>query len=78
MISVKFAAALLAFSAVFDPCQGTVTLPKIFGNGMVLQSQPSSAHIWGKSDLENPVEVTLHCQEGSNFVYKAVPVSLDC
>ena len=77
MNSFKFAASLLAVLAVFGPgpCQATLTLPKIFGDGMVLQSQPSQAHIWGKSDVEGDVTVNLGCQEGSNFAYKAKPVS---
>jgi sialate O-acetylesterase len=67
-----FPAALLLVTLVVAPsAQGVLTLPKIFGSGMVLQQEPQQAHIWGTTDdLATEVTSYLFCQSGFTDVYQ--------
>ena len=76
MTSQKFGTTLVLFLAVFGPGRSSgLSLPKIFGDGMVLQAKPSQAHIWGKATLESSVHVNLKCESGLALDYKSTPVS---
>ena len=56
-------------------CLSGLSLPKIFGNGMVLQAEPLQAQVWGSFDGAGQVRLTLQCQSGASYEYIAEHVS---
>ena len=47
---------------LFFGCINAFTLPKIFKSGMVLQSKPTAAVIWGfLGENKNPINVNGEC-----------------
>ena len=61
---------------ILIPASLGLTLPRFFGDGMVLQSEPASAQIWGSYDGgKAPVQVSVVCQSGVEFHQDAEQVS---
>ncbi len=52
-----------------------LSLPKIFGNGMALQAEPSRAQVWGSFDGEGEVLLALRCHSGASYDYVTENVS---
>ena len=45
---------------------GAIQLPSYFGNGMVLQQQPQTAHVWGTTDdTESEISILMTCLGGT-------------
>ena len=61
---------------ILIPASLGLTLPRFFGDGMVLQSEPASAQIWGSYvGGKAPVQVSVVCQSGVEFQQDAEQVS---
>ena len=61
---------------ILIPASLGLTLPRFFGDGMVLQSEPASAQIWGSYDGGKAlVQVSVVCQSGVEFHQDAEQVS---
>lgn len=56
-------------------CSSGLSLPRIFGNGMILQAEPSQAQVWGSFDGAGQVRLSLQCQSGASYEYIAEHVS---
>ena len=55
---------ILALS--ISPAFGVIQVPSYFGNGMVLQQEPQTAHVWGTTDdTESDISILLTCQGGT-------------
>ena len=56
---------------------GAIQLPSYFGNGMVLQQEPETAHIWGTTDdTTNELTALLTCVGGTTGEYTATLVEV--
>ena len=63
---------------LFDSCCG-LTLPKIFTEGMVLQSTPTGATIWGFLDGDfSPVLLTSNCNSRRSKTQTFIPKQVRC
>jgi hypothetical protein len=71
-IAINFSLLVLVTLPFFS---SGLSLPKIFGNGMVLQAEPSRAQVWGSFDGAGEVRLTLQCQSGASYDYVAQSVS---
>ena len=53
-----------------------IQLPSYFGNGMVLQQEPMTAHVWGTTDdADSAVSILLNCIGGTAGQYDGDLVS---
>ena len=54
----------------------SLSVPKILGNGMVLQAAPDKAQVWGSLDgVDSQVTLNIQCQSGHAADYVALNVS---
>ena len=79
--------ALLSKAKLFSPLLFLVlslvhfsvglSVPKIFGNGAVLQAAPDKAQVWGSLDgVDSQVSLNIKCQSGytNDFVSQNVSI----
>ena len=79
--------ALLSKAKLFSPLLFLVlslvhfsvglSVPKIFGNGAVLQAAPDKAQVWGSLDgVDSQVSLNIKCQSGYTNDFVAQNVSI--
>ena len=63
----------ISLMLLINYCQ-CLTLPKIYGDGMVLQGAPSESIIWGYLDeITEIVHLTVECDQRKSMQYKFIP-----
>ena len=79
--------ALLSKAKLFSPLlllllslahfSAGLSVPKIFGNGAVLQAAPDKAQVWGSLDgVDSQVSLNIKCQSGYTNDFVAQNVSI--
>ena len=64
------------FVALISLNNAAIQLPSYFGNGMVLQQEPMTAHVWGTTDdADSAVSILLNCIGGTAGQYDGDLVS---
>ena len=78
----KFFSPLLLLLLSLAHFTAALSVPKIFGNGAVLQAAPEKAQVWGSLDgVDSQVSLNIKCQSGytNDFVAQNVSIfSLSC